>query len=145
MTPKHAARIITLAGWGFILFGVVFVTIAFSSLDGIARAIISGFDWTGEAAGEPLTRNSRWFGGIMSGVCAGLGALFAFVVAPLLSNPNAAARQVAKRGGLIALSLWYVIDTAGSLAAGVPSNAAMNTIFLIMLAGPLLMVKFETP
>ena len=79
---------------------------------------------------------------ICSGLSAGFGALYVFLVAPLLYLPDSTVRRLAKRGGLIAAFIWFVIDNIGSLAAGVPSNVAMNTVFLLAIAGPLIMVKF---
>jgi len=142
MTPKLAANLLRLMGWGFIIFGIVFVTIAFAGYDGFARNLVPIFDWSGGVPNEGLTREARWFAAIMSGLSAGFGAFYAFLVAPLLNVSNAQARQIAKRGGLIAVFIWFVVDSMGSVGAGVNSNVVMNTIFLLGLAIPLLMVKF---
>jgi len=143
MTPKLAANMLRFMGWGFILFGIIFVTIAFAEFDGFARNMAPIFDWTGGIPDEGLTREARWFAAIMSGLSAGFGAFYVFLVAPLLTLENARARQIARRGGLIAGFIWYFIDSTGSLGAGVPSNVATNTLFLIGLTLPLFMVKFS--
>ena len=143
MTPKLATTLIRLMGWGFIIFGFAYVTIAFPALDGFAQALSQVFDWTGIAASDPLTRSARWYAAIMSGFSAGFGAFFVFVVAPLLTHQDKDVVQLVKRGGLIALGLWYIIDSAGSLAAGVPTNVAMNTLFLAGFALPLILAKAE--
>jgi len=142
MTPQLASTILRLCGWGFIIFGVLFVTISFPNFDAIGHYIADLFDWTPGPHDEVLTRDARWFGAIMAGVCAGLGGIFAFVVAPLLTLPNEAARNLAKRGGLISICIWFVIDSVGSIAAGVPSNAVLNAIFFLAITVPLLTVKF---
>ena len=144
MTPKRAGIFISLMGWGFIIFGVVFVTIAFPALDGFAKAISPLFDWTGLTASDSLTRSARWFAAIMSGLSSGFGAFFAFVVAPLLSHKDDEVFRTVKRGGLIAAGLWFVVDSTGSVAAGVPSNVVMNCIFFVTFALPLLLVKRHT-
>ena len=131
MTPTLAATLLRLIGWGFIAFGFVFVTIAFTGYDGFAHTLANLFDWTGGPHTEDLTRDARWFAAIMSGLSAGFGAHYVFLVAPMLSVPNVQAQSLAKRGGLIAAFLWFGIDSMGSLASGVPSNVAMNIIFLI--------------
>ena len=143
MTPKRAATLIRLMGWGFIIFGFVFVTIAFPALDGFAQALSHFFDWTGLTAADPLSRSARWFAAIMSGLSAGFGAVFVFLVAPLLSHQDSQVVQTVKRGGLIAVGLWFIIDSTGSAAAGVPSNVAMNILFLAAFAIPLVLVKAE--
>jgi len=143
MTPKRAALFLRLTGWGFIIFCTVFVTIAFEGYDGIAHGIADVFDWTGPPHDEVLSRDARWFGAIWAGMGAALGAVYIWLVAPLLMTTNREVQKIARRGGLIVAAIWYIIDSAGSFAAGVSSNVAMNTIFLICIAGPLVMVKFE--
>jgi len=88
MTPKRAAILISLMGWGFIIFGVVFVTIAFPAFDSFAKVLSYLFDWTGQTTSDSLSRSARWFAAIMSGMSAGLGAFFVFIVAPLLSHKD---------------------------------------------------------
>ena len=141
MTPRLAASVLRLIGWGFIIFGVVFVTIAFPAYDGFAHRLANLFDWTGGPHTEALTRDARWFAAIMSGLSAGFGALYVFLVVPLLEVPNAQINQIAKRGGLIGAFTWFVVDSTGSLAAGVPSNVVMNVVFLAALTLPLLLMK----
>ena len=143
MTPKLAATLLRLTGWGFIIFCTVFVTIAFEGYDGVAHKIADLFDWTGPPHDEVLSRDARWFGAIWAGMGAALGALYIWLVAPLLMTENREVQNIARRGGLIVAGVWYIIDSAGSFAAGVPSNVAMNTIFLLCIAVPLVTVKFE--
>ena len=144
MTPKRAGILISLMGWGFIIFGVVFVTIAFPAFDSFAKALSHLFDWTGQTTSDPLSRSARWFAAIMSGLSAGFGAFFVFIVAPLLSHNDNEVFRTVKRGGLLAAGLWFVVDSTGSVAAGVPSNVVMNCIFLATFAVPLLLVKRNT-
>ena len=144
MTPKRAGIFIRLMGWGFIIFGVVFVTIAFPAFESFAKLLSPLFDWTGLTASDTLTRSARWFAAIMSGLSAGFGAFFVFIVAPLLSHNDDEVFRTVKRGGLIAAGLWFVVDSTGSVAAGVPSNVVMNCIFFVTFAVPLLLVKRNT-
>ena len=144
MTPKRAGILISFMGWGFIIFGVVFVTIAFPAFDSFAKALSHLFDWTGQTTSDPLSRSARWFAAIMSGMSAGLGAFFVFIVAPLLSHKDDEVLRTVKRGALIAAGLWYIIDNIGSVAAGVPSNVVPNTLFMAAFTVPLLLVKRNT-
>jgi len=141
MTPRSAASLIRLIGWGFIIFGIIFVTIAFPAADKFAHTLANLFDWTGQPHTENLTRDARWFAAIMSGLSAGFGALYVFIVAPLLTHEDKTAQTIAIRGGIIAACIWFIVDSAGSFAAGVPSNVAMNLIFFLTFMLPLLMVK----
>ncbi len=141
MTPKTAALCLRLIGWGFIIFGVIFVSLAFAGYDRAAQSLLFLFDWQTASYPESLTRNARWWAAILSGLSAGFGALYVFVVAPIITLEEPQAARIAKRGGLIAACLWMVIDSAGSLAAGVPSNVVMNTVFFVMITGPLWLMK----
>ncbi len=38
----------------------------------------------------------------------------------------------------MAFIVWYVIDSAGSIAAGVASNVVFNTAYLVLVLIPLL-------
>jgi len=142
MTPKLVANQLRIMGWGFIIFGLIFVTISFSDHGGFAYKLAPIFDWTGGGHNEVLTRDTRWFNAIMSGLSAGFGAFYVFVIAPILTTKDAAARKIAKRGGLLAALIWFIVDSTGSLGAGVPSNVVTNSIFFILIFAPLLMVKF---
>ena len=144
MTPKRAGIFIRLMGWGFIIFGVVFVTIAFPAFESFAKLLSPLFDWTGLTASDSLTRSARWFAAIMSGLSAGFGAFFVFIVAPLLSHNDNEVFRTVKRGGLLAAGIWFIVDSTGSVAAGVPSNVVMNCIFFATFAVPLLLVKRNT-
>lgn len=143
MTPRLAANLIRLIGWGFIIFGIGYVTIASPALDGLAKSAAVLFDWSGQTSSDTLSRSARWFAAIMSGLSAGFGALYVFVIAPLLTAGHLPSTAIARRGGLIAAGLWFAIDSTGSYAAGVPSNVVMNAVFLVMLSVPLIMVKAE--
>lgn len=141
MKPKTAANLLKFIGWGFILFGIAFVSLAFAGYDGPAQKLLILFDWQTLSHDQVMTRNARWWAGILSGLSAGFGALYVFVVAPLLTAGHAPSARIARRGGLIAVCIWMVIDSAGSYAAGVPSNVVMNALFFAMIAGPLWAVR----
>ena len=38
---------------------------------------------------------------------------------------------------LTSVGIWFVLDSAGSIAAGAPLNVALNTVFLGLYAVPL--------
>ncbi|TPW09564.1 MAG: hypothetical protein FD130_2480 [Halothiobacillaceae bacterium] len=39
------------------------------------------------------------------------------------------------------MMVWYIIDSAGSIAAGVLSNVVFNSIYLILVLAPLVCIK----
>lgn len=142
MTPNTAARIVGFTGWGFIIFGVPFVAISFTGYDSFAHASIDFLDIS-QTHTEVLTRDARLFGAVFAGLITGFGALYAFGIAPLLKITNREANNIAKRAGIIAAIAWFIVDSAGSIASGVWSNAMFNVIYLLLLVVPLALVKFE--
>lgn len=142
MTPNTAARIVGLTGWGLMIFGVPFVSIAFAGYDSFAHASIDFLDLS-RTHTETLTRDARLFGAVFAGLITGFGALYAFGIAPLLKVRNIEANRIARRAGIIAAIVWFVVDSTGSIASGVWSNAMFNVIYLLLLVVPLAMVEFE--
>lgn len=48
-----------------------------------------------------------------------------------------AAPEGVRRAVITGLLAWFLLDSAGSIASGTPSNAFFNVLVLIILAGPL--------
>ncbi len=55
------------------------------------------------------------------------------------------APEAIRRAVLAGLCAWFVLDSAGSIAAGVPSNAVFNVLVLAIAAGPLWVRPREAP
>ncbi|MEZ4735448.1 MAG: hypothetical protein R3E79_50795 [Caldilineaceae bacterium] len=47
------------------------------------------------------------------------------------------APEAVRRTVLTSLLAWFVLDSAGSIASGTPSNAFFNVIVLLLAVGPL--------
>ena len=137
MTNRTAARLIRLVSIMFFPASLIFASGAFSALDGLSVAMHDILDWPFDQSIEEYTREARWFSAIGGGVFASLCALMFFVIAPLIQKG-----EHAIRGGVIAsLLVWFLIDSAGSIAAGVPANAVFNVLFLALFIGPLVALK----
>jgi hypothetical protein len=48
-----------------------------------------------------------------------------------------AAPEGVRRAVLTGLLAWFILDSAGSIASGNPSNAAINVLVLLIAVGPL--------
>ena len=137
MTETQAASAIRFISVVFFVTALIFASGAFASIDGASILLHDFLDWPPDGATAEYTREARWFSAIGGGVFAGLCALFYFVVAPLVAEGDLRAR----RGVIIAMLTWFVIDSAGSIAAGVASNAVFNVLFLFMIIGPVLAIR----
>jgi hypothetical protein len=141
MTPQTCSTLLKLSGWGFTLFGLIWVSSAFASFDAPGRMLTDLLDWPFDGKPETVSREFRWLSAIGAGLTAGIGLMFVTIIAPLIKHDDTNVRAMVKRGVLISFTAWYVIDSAGSIASGVPSNAVFNTLFYAMVAIPLWLVK----
>ncbi|MEQ8936449.1 MAG: hypothetical protein RIE56_11740, partial [Amphiplicatus sp.] len=55
------------------------------------------------------------------------------IIAPAVERGD----QGARRGAIAAIAVWFVVDSAGSIASGVGSNALFNALFAAMYLVPL--------
>ncbi len=82
---------------------------------------------------EAMTANeARLLAAIGGGVMAGWGVMLWLLVTRLLPHDPLLARAMLLRGILV----WYVVDSAGSVAAGAPINAALNTVLMLAMVVP---------
>lgn len=143
MTPQKCALQLTLVGYGFIIFGLIWVTTAFPAFDGPGRFLIDLLDWPLDGLPNNPSPEARWMGAIGAGLTCGMGFMFTHVFAPILRMNNPETGKFVKRGALLGVFAWYIVDGAGSISAGAPPNVVFNSVFLLLIAVPLLMTKFD--
>ena len=84
-------------------------------------------------------------GAIGAGLTCALGLIIANIVSPLIARDEAEVGKIVRKGMLVAITTWMIVDSIGSVTSGVPSNAVFNAIFYLALAVPLWQVKFNAP
>jgi len=141
MSTHLCSRLLTLNGWGFVLFGLIWVTTGFAGMDTPGRSLIDLLHWPVNGYPADPSMEARWMGAIGAGLTVAIGLMFVFIFAPLIRTSGDTARTV-RKGVIIALTTWLIVDGAGSIAAGAPSNAVFNFIFYLLAIVPLVMVKF---
>ena len=137
MTHKQAANIIRYLSVAFFFMALVFASGAFSAFDGASKLLHDVADWPIDGSMADYTREAKWFSAIGGGIFAGYSVLFFLVVAPLVEQGS----SLVIRGTVISMLFWFVIDSVGSVAAGVPTNVAFNLVFLALFVGPLLAIR----
>jgi len=142
MTPTTCAKILSLMGWGFVAFGLVWQTTSYASIDAPGRLLLDFIDWPIDGGLPAPSDEARWMGGIGSGLTVGIGLMVALIFAPLIKRGDPDVGGIVRKGALIAFIAWYIVDSAASVAAGFPSNAVFNFIFFLGVAIPLWQVKF---
>ena len=114
-------------------FGPVFFLGTMPETAGPARLAMDLLDWPLDGATSWESPETRFLSALTGGFLLGWGVtiwLLAERVHPLAPEPV----RKAVMGGLLA---WFLLDSAGSIASGTASNAAINVLVLLIAAGPL--------
>jgi hypothetical protein len=119
--------------WAVIVFGAVLAAAGLPATDGVARVL---FGVVGGLPADPAMfepTGMRFAVALMGAVTLGWG----FTILFLLPAIHAAGAS-AWKGLTAAILIWYVIDSAFSVATGFALNAVSNTGLLIAFLVPVL-------
>lgn len=85
----------------------------------------------------------HWVYGVLGATMAGWGVFILFIV----HEPFRRRERWAWNCLAVGVGLWFVVDTALSLAANVIFNAAFNSLLVVLIAPPLLATRshFSAP
>ncbi|MEM7427700.1 MAG: excinuclease ABC subunit A [Pseudomonadota bacterium] len=115
---------------------------------GFAGAIILGADillawfldlaiWPLDGAQRTDLTEIRMLTAIAGGLTAGLGVMQWLITTLVYARDPETGRKILLAGIII----WFVVDGAGSIAAGAPFNAALNLVFFVPFVIPLLAAR----
>lgn len=96
--------------------------------------------WPLDGGQDATAPTSRLLLAIAGGLTTGFGVLFWLISTRLHPTDPHLARTLILAG----IGSWFVVDSAGSIAAGAPLNVLFNLIFLEMFAIPLWRRPAET-
>jgi len=116
-----------------VFFGVLIAAAATPIAAGPTQFLTDLFFFPIDGAQDISSPETRLIGAIAGGVMAGWGVLLWMLSTQLFPiNQALAARLI-----VASIVTWFVIDSAGSIAAGAPLNAAFNVSFLLIFCVPL--------
>ncbi|MBL4853284.1 MAG: hypothetical protein JKY25_03505 [Robiginitomaculum sp.] len=139
MTPKNSAKMVKLVAWGFIGFAFIWGLAPYQAVNAPSRMLLDLLDLPYGDAAPVLDRSQMWLSSIGAGLVVAISIMLLGIVAPAVAKSDKKTVQVT----IWAFIGWYVVDGAGSVAAGVASNVIFNTVFLAAILAPLLLVKYE--
>ncbi|VAW12374.1 hypothetical protein MNBD_ALPHA09-114 [hydrothermal vent metagenome] len=139
MTPQTSAKTLTFVSYGFILIAIIWGLAPYQAINTPSKLLIDMLDWPLGDGPAVLDRSTRWLSSVGAGLLAMLSIMLLGIVVPAIRRGDRQPVRVA----IWALVAWFVIDSAGSIAAGVASNAAFNIILLVAALIPLITVKLE--
>ncbi|MEM6743028.1 MAG: excinuclease ABC subunit A [Pseudomonadota bacterium] len=123
--------------WGslaLIGFGTLNLLALISPVSAVMDAFVDLVFLPFDGAQRIESDGARLWVGIAGGLLAGLGATFLQVTRRVAAQDPGAGRAILLPGILA----WFVMDGAGSVAAGAPFNVAVNGVFLALFAVPAL-------
>ncbi len=123
------------------LFGLVVAAAAVPTLSAPTVFLLDLALWPLDGAQSLAAPESRLLCAVGGGMLVGWGALLFLVVDRLSAADGALVRKMV----LVSVSSWFVVDSAGSIAAGAPMNALFNVGFLALFALPLLKERVLQP
>ncbi len=121
----------------FFIYALLWGLAPFAEVNITARIILDLADWPLDNFSHPLDKNTMWLSAIGAGLLAAVAIFLGGIVVPALKENN---RPVI-RTTIVAMTVWYIIDGVGSIAAGVSSNLMFNSIYLSLVLIPLLGIK----
>jgi hypothetical protein len=114
-------------------FGPIFFLGTMESTSELARWTLDLLSWPLDGMQSYASPDTRFLSALTGGFLFGWGVMiWCLSVWVYDAQPEAVRRTV-----LIGILAWFVLDSAGSIASGTPSNALFNIIVLLVAVGPL--------
>ena len=114
-------------------FGLLIGLAAYPATAGVTAFLTDLIFWPIDSAQTLAAPETRLFCAIIGGIMVGWGLMIWLITSRLYPREPALARMLI----LTSIGTWFVIDSAGSLAAGAPLNALLNIGFLLLFVIPL--------
>lgn len=138
MSPKAAALFLRVYAFiALLAFGLVWALGAHPATREPARMMFDLLAWPVDGRPSTFGDGAPLMSAIGGGITASLGFMFMMIVAPAVERGD---RAVVKNA-LLGATLWFVVDSAGSIASGHAANALFNVLFYGLLIAPMLAAR----
>jgi hypothetical protein len=114
-------------------FGPVFTLGTRAATAGPARFTLDLLSWPLDGSSTFAAPDTRFLSALTGGFLAGWGVMIWLLAGRVYDQAPEDVRK-AVLGGVLT---WFVLDSAGSVASGNPSNAGFNVLVLLLAVGPL--------
>jgi hypothetical protein len=114
-------------------FGPVFFLGAMLPTSELARLTLDFLSWPVDGLQTYTSPDTRFLSALTGGFLFGWGVMIWCLSAWVYD----AQPEPVRRAVLCGVLAWFVLDSAGSIASGTPSNAFFNIIVLLVAVGPL--------
>jgi len=134
MSPEKRSILMIGIAVVFAVYSILWGLAPFESINLPARFILDVSDWPFDKTKIALDKNTKWLSAISAGLLLAVSIFLGGIVAPAIKDKNKSIIRIT----IVAMVAWYLLDSIGSIVAGVPSNAFFNTIYLALVLIPLL-------
>lgn len=117
----------------FAIYSILWGLAPYDSINLPSRFILDISNWPVDNLAASLDQNTKWLTSIAAGLLAAISIFLGGIVVPAIKENNTHILKTT----IVAMVSWYIIDSVGSIASGVPSNAFFNTIYLTLVLVPL--------
>jgi hypothetical protein len=132
-SPQIHKRWLAVAAFVVGSFGPIFSLATVSITDEPARWTLDVLAWPIDGLQMYTDGAMRFLSALTGGFLLGWGV----TILCLRQWVYDAAPEPTRRTVVTGLMAWFVLDSMGSVAAGVPSNVAFNVVVLLLAVGPL--------
>ncbi|HRD77780.1 MAG TPA: hypothetical protein PK264_17885 [Hyphomicrobiaceae bacterium] len=133
--PLKAAAALTGA------FGIIIALAAYPATSAPARMLVDLVFWPLDGAPDLAAPAARLLAAIAGGVLVGWAVTLWLLVASLSAKRPDVVGSIVKAG----IGSWFLVDSAGSIAAGAPINAFLNIGFLVAFLLPVRLARSAGP
>ena len=137
MSPNSAARLMRNIAIGGIVISAAFALAVVADPTGLNDLFYQYVSSGDQGLAGITTPEAKVTLAIAGGIFAGFSAMLLFLAAPAI----AAGDRKLIRGAQISILIWFVVDSAASIAGGNAANAVANIGFLLLFQAPLFLVK----
>ena len=134
MSVDLRAKLMMINAVVFAVYSILWGLAPYESINLPSRFILDISNWPLDNLSMQLDQNTQWITAIAAGLLAAISIFLGGIVVQAIRENN---RRVINTT-IIAMLVWYLIDSIGSVAAGVASNAFFNSIYLTFVLIPLL-------
>lgn len=139
MSLDTRAKFMMVVAITFFIYSILWALAPYPSINLPARLILDLADWPLDNLATPLDRNTQWLSSIGAGVLAAISIFLGGIVVPAIKRADTSITRTT----ILAMVVWYVIDSTGSVASGVSSNVFFNSIYLVLVLIPLIRISPE--
>ncbi|MCP3938225.1 MAG: hypothetical protein GY708_22990 [Actinomycetia bacterium] len=141
MTVAQSTTWLRLASLLALAVGLVAAFASADATDGLWLWLFDLLEWPIDDNPGAFTDPSFALNAVLGGVMVGWATLMYFVTTRQFEKGNAELAAPM----MVSILVWFVVDSTGSVVAGLPGNVILNTGFLAVFLPPLISLRRSHP